>query len=185
MKRALVSEVAVATFVFAACVFATFAAGCGGGANDTGGAGNGAGGGAGHAVGGFDGSGGRRRARVRRCDGNGGGRGRQRRNGGRRLDGNGRGRRRGVVQQPDRHGRLHSPDGGDRMAPTPTGGTIADGTYVLTKFEVYSPLTPNANLVKATMKVTGKDLQWVSVMSTSASLNAQSYTTEIFGTIGR
>ena len=71
---------------------------------------------------------------------------------------------------------------GTGTAPTPAGGTIADGTYVLTKVEIYSPMTPSATLLKVTMKVTGKELEWLSVTGTSAASNAQSYTTEILGT---
>src|SRR4029079_5561775 len=52
---------------------------------------------------------------------------------------------------------------GAGAGPTPTGGTMHGAHSVLTKVEVYSPATPNANLLKVTMKVTGKDLQWVSV----------------------
>ena len=43
-------------------------------------------------------------------------------------------------------------------------------------------MTPSATLLKVTMKVTGKDLEWLSVTGTSPASNAQSYRREILGT---
>ncbi|HVJ88668.1 MAG TPA: hypothetical protein VM580_02625 [Labilithrix sp.] len=43
--------------------------------------------------------------------------------------------------------------------PTPAGGTITDGTYVLTKHEVYPPGSPDENTRKRTMIFSGDSIQ--------------------------
>jgi len=172
MKRALVSKLALPAV--AAFVFAAFAAGCGGGADDTGGAGNGAGGGAGTAGSAIAGSTGAAGATTGTAGAAGGATGTA---GGTPGAGGG-----AVCNNLTVTGDFIPQTAGTGTAPTPTGGTITDGTYVLTKVEVYSPATPNAELLKVTMKVTGKDLQWVSVTSAGAAITTQSYTTQIFGT---
>jgi hypothetical protein len=186
MKRALGSELALPAV--AAFLFAAFAAGCGGGANDTGGAGNGAGGGAGQAAGGSagqaaGGSAGTAGSAIAGSAGTAGGAAGSAGGGATGTAGSTPGAGGGAVcNNLTVTGDFIPQTAGTGTAPTPTGGTIADGTYVLTKVEVYSPATPNADLLKVTMKVTGKVVQWVSVTSAGAAVTTQSYTTEIFGT---
>jgi hypothetical protein len=43
--------------------------------------------------------------------------------------------------------------------PTPAGGTIADGTYHLTKHEVFSPATPDGNTRKRTIVFQGNTVR--------------------------
>jgi len=44
-------------------------------------------------------------------------------------------------------------------APTPAGGTIADGTYVLTRYDVYAPGSPSASPYRVKYRVTGNLLE--------------------------
>jgi hypothetical protein len=44
---------------------------------------------------------------------------------------------------------------GARTKPAPAGGTIADGTYFLTKHEVYAPGTPDTSTRRRTIVFTG------------------------------
>jgi hypothetical protein len=182
MKRALGSELglrAVAAFAVVAGVVAVV--GCGGGANDTGAGGSGSGGSGGTAGGAVAGSTGTAGGAGQAAGGATGTAGAA---GGPTGTAGGTAGAGGVAlcNNLTVTGDFIPQTAGTGTAPTPVGGSIADGTYVLTKVEIFSPLTPSANLLKVTMKVTGKDLQWVSVTGTSAAWNVQSYTTETFGT---
>jgi len=44
-------------------------------------------------------------------------------------------------------------------APTPTGGTIVDGTYALTRYDVYPPASPSLSPYRATYRITGNQVE--------------------------
>lgn len=48
---------------------------------------------------------------------------------------------------------------GTGTKPTPAGGTIVDGTYYLTKHEVFAPASPDANTRKRTIVFAGNTFQ--------------------------
>lgn len=62
--------------------------------------------------------------------------------------------------------------------PTPAGGTLEDGVYVLTKHEVYSPSSPDANTRKRTWKFVGGKVEIATDDAASAPVRASGgYTT--------
>jgi hypothetical protein len=66
-------------------------------------------------------------------------------------------------------------------APTPAGGTIADGTYVYTRSDVYAPASLNSVISRATLRTSGNRLEMVVVESGTAVSNA-TYMTSTAGT---
>jgi hypothetical protein len=186
---------AVAAFTITVGVVPAFAAGCGGGADDTGTAGNAAGGAAaggaaaggaaaGGAAAGGAAAGGAAAGSTGTAGGAGHGAGGATGAAGVTGSTGGSGGTGGGVLCNDLTvtGDFIPQTAGTGTMPTPTGGSIADGTYVLTKVEVYSPLTPDATSLKVTMKIAGKTLQSVTASNTSAATATASYTTAVFGT---
>lgn len=50
---------------------------------------------------------------------------------------------------------------GGGAKPTPAGGALYDGTFVLTKHEVFSPSSPDSNVRRRTIKITGNTIEYV------------------------
>lgn len=61
----------------------------------------------------------------------------------------------GMCNTLDNGAPLVSEVAGVGAKPVPAGGAIVDGTYFLTKHEVFAPSTPDANTRKRTIKLSG------------------------------
>lgn len=65
-------------------------------------------------------------------------------------------------------------------APMPAGGTIGDGTYVMTRYDVYAPASPSASPIKATIRVAGNQLDYAT--GTDTLMSNATYSTSTSGT---
>jgi len=66
--------------------------------------------------------------------------------------------------------------------PTPGGGTIVDGTYDLTKDDLYPPSPPSTFSIKETIRLTGDVLEEAGIAETSTTTTYYRYTFTTSGT---
>ena len=67
-------------------------------------------------------------------------------------------------------------------APTPAGGTIMDGTYLLTKVELYPPSYPAGPWGKETLRITGSKMEDVVQAAFASTSETATYSISTAGT---